>query len=208
MIVERKLFSVALLVVVVASCTRTRSDDKVLYEEKSTYNTIIVTEDDSGLRTLWFEQGGSRQSVVKVGDPDHMELPYTRVMPVGLAFVEKPRRVLIVGLGGGTIPTFLHPHFPRLTIDVVDIDPQVVEVASKYFGFRQETTLRVHVDDGRRFIENCRNPYDIIFLDAFSSDSIPYHLSTQEFLRSVAHGAYADGRRGGQRLEPPVEPIV
>ncbi len=41
------------------------------------------------------------------------------------------------------------------------------------------------MDDGRRFIETAQNPYDIIFLDAFDSENIPYRLTTQEFLRAV-----------------------
>jgi len=171
--------------VILILCAIAPAQQKVLYEKQSPYNAIVVTEDDRGLRTLWFDKGGVRQSVVKVGDPDHLELPYARAMPVGLALVDKPRRVLIVGLGGGTIPGFLHKHYPEITIDVVDIDPDVVEVAKRYFGFREDSALHAYVDDGRRFIEKCREPYDIIFLDAFGADSIPYHLATREFLEAV-----------------------
>ncbi len=161
------------------------AQQKVLYEKKSDFSTIVVTEDDEGLRTLSFERGGARQSVVKLGDPDHIELPYVKAMPVGLALVKQPRRVLIVGLGGGSIPNFLHKHYPRTTIDVVDIDPAVVEVAKRFFGFREDSTLHVYVADGRRFIERCRNPYDVIFLDAYGADNIPYSLATREFLQAV-----------------------
>jgi spermidine synthase len=128
-----------------------------------------------------------------VGDPDHIELAYARVMPVGLAFVREPKRVLIVGLGGGTIPGLLHKHLPSVTIDVVDIDPEVVSVAKRYFGFREDATLHAYVDDGRRFIEECKEPYDMIFLDAFGSENIPYHLATQEFLQSVRRALTPNG---------------
>ena len=161
------------------------AEDKVLYDKASRYNTIRVVEDDRGLRTLQFRKYGARQSVVKVGDPDHIELPYARVMPIGLAFVEHPKRILIVGLGGGTIPCFLHKHYPETVIDVVDIDPDVVLVAKRFFGFREDATMHAHVEDGRRFIERCQEPYDIIFLDAFDADSIPYSLATREFLLAV-----------------------
>ena len=170
---------------VLACCVAVLADQKVLYEKQSPYNTVVVTEDDRGLRTLWFEKHGARQSVVKVGDPDHLELPYARAMPVGLAFLPKPKRILIVGLGGGTVPGFLHKHYPQATIDVVDIDPDVVYVAKRFFGFREDATMHAHVADGRRFIEQCRNPYDLIFLDAFGSENIPYHLATREFLQAV-----------------------
>lgn len=163
----------------------TRADEKVLYDKESRYNTIVVTEDAAGLRTLWFRRGGARQSAVKLGDPDHLEFAYSRVMPVGLAFVETPRRVLMVGLGGGTIPMFLHKHYPKTVIDAVDIDPDVIDVAKRFFGFREDATLRAYAEDGRRFIEARPNHYDIIFLDAFGPDSIPYHLATREFLQAV-----------------------
>lgn len=180
----RKLFPVA-VVAVLALCVLAPAQQTVLYEKESPYNTIVVTEDSRGLRTLYFEKNGARQSVVKVGDPDHLVLPYARAMPVGLAFVKKPERVLIVGLGGGTIPGFLHEHYPQARIDSVDIDPDVVDVAKKFFGFREDATMRAYVADGRQFIEECEKPYDVIFLDAFGSDNIPYHLATREFLISV-----------------------
>lgn len=183
----RKALPLTLLAAVAATlgvATLAGAAEKTLYKKQSAYSTITVTEDDGGLRTLWFEDG-ARQSVVEVGDPDHVDLAYARVMPVGLALVDNPRRVLVVGLGGGTIPMLLHKHYPKTTIDVVDIDPDVIDVAKRFFGFKEDATLRAHADDGRRFIEKCRDPYDIIFLDAFGSKNIPYHLATREFLLAV-----------------------
>jgi spermidine synthase len=60
-----------------------------------------------------------------------------------------------------------------------------VHVAKEFFGFREDATMRAFVDDGRRFIEKSRGRYDIIFLDAFSAENIPYDLSTREFLQST-----------------------
>src|SRR6266705_5614770 len=154
--------------------------ETVIYEKPSHYNTIVVTEDSNGLRTLLFERGGSRQSVVKPGDPDHLELRDTQVALVGLALCEGPHRILVVGLGGGTLPTFLRKHYPSAAIDVAEIDPDVVDVAKKFFGFREDERMRAHVGDGRRFIENVPQPYyDIIYLDAFDAHNVPEHLTTR-----------------------------
>jgi spermidine synthase len=172
-----------LLALFLAVCLVASNAETILYEGKSAFNNIVVTEDDLGLRTLLFEKGGARQSVVKPGDPDHIELPYARAAMTALALCEGPGRVLVVGLGGGTIPMFLRKHYPQAAIDVVDIDPEVVQVARKFFGFREDSRMRAHTADGRRFIEQVRQPYDIVFLDAFGPDSIPRHLATVEFLQ-------------------------
>src|SRR5258707_15414130 len=157
----------------------------VIYEKASPYNTIIVTEDHKGLRTLLFERGGGRQSVVKPGDPDHLELPYARVALAGLALCEEPRRILVVGLGGGSLPMFLRKHYPAAAIDVAEIDPGVVDVAKQFFGFREDELTRAQVGDGRQFIENVRQGYDIIFLAAFGARDVRKHLTTLEFLQST-----------------------
>lgn len=184
------LFAYAALVALVALA---RADQTVLYEKASAYSTIVVTEEEHGLRTLRFGKNGARQSVVKLGDPDYLALPYARVALVGLALSEEPRRMLVVGLGGGTLPMFLRKHYPNATIDAVDIDPEVVDVAKKFFGFREDELMNAHVGDGRQFIEKLRQPYDVIFLDAFGSDSVPAHLTTQEFLRAVRRAVTPGG---------------
>src|SRR2546427_5564385 len=166
----------------------------VIYEKASPYNTIIVTEDHKGLRTLLFERGGGRQSVVKPGDPDHLELPYARTALAGLALCEEPRRMLVVGLGGGSLPMFLRAHYPAATIGVAEIDPDVVDGAKRFFGFREDERMRAHVGDGRAFIESVRQPhYDIIFLDAYGAHNVPEHLTTREFLQAVRRAVVPSG---------------
>lgn len=167
--------------------------ERVLVARHSAYNMILLTEDDAGLRTLRFGDEGAFQSVVKLGDPDHLELPYASVLPVCLAFAREPRRALIIGLGGGTIPSFFHHRLPELEIDVVEIDEVVVEVAKTYCGFSEDEKMHVHVDDGRDFIENCQGRYDLIILDSFDSHAIPAHLATAEFLQAVRAALTSEG---------------
>jgi spermidine synthase len=190
--IRRHPFPFALLALL-AFAAAAVAEDKVLYEKASAYNKIKVIEDDQGLRTLRFDPDDASQSVVKLGDPDHVELPYAQAMPVGLALVDQPQRVLIIGLGGGTIPSFLRKHYPRTTIDIVDIDPDVVDVAKRFFGFQEDANMHVCVKDGRRFIEECRNPYDMIFLDAYGAENIPYMLTTKEFLQAVRRAVTPKG---------------
>jgi len=185
---------------------------RVLWEKKSPYNYILVTEDAQGLRTLWFERWGARQSVVKPGDPAHVELPYARAMPVGLLLAERPERVLIVGLGGGTIPSFLRHYYPRLKIDVVELDPEVVTAAKKFFGFQEDQNLRALVQDGRKYIEETKIRYDVIFLDAFGADNVPPPLTTRQFLqacrRALAPGGLVVGNIWSRASNPLYDSMI
>lgn len=178
----RRLFLPPLLLL--STCLAAPAADVTLFEKEGPFGWVIVTE-SNGLRTLQFERGGARQTVVKIGDPAHLELPYAPVALAGLSVCETPRRVLIVGLGGGTLPMFIRQYFPEAIIDGVDINPDVVDVARRFLGFREDSRMRGIVADGRKFIEETREPYDIIFLDAFGADSVPPPLSTVEFLRAV-----------------------
>lgn len=159
--------------------------ERVILERPSPYSTVFVSENQDGLRILRFERYGARQSVVKLGHPEHLELPYARAIPLALALIDRPQSALVIGLGGGTIPSFLRRLYPGMKIDAVDIDPVVVEVAKSHFGFREDDLMRAHVADGRQFVEQAKDRYDLVFLDGFGTDSVPAHLTTREFLTAV-----------------------
>jgi len=166
-----------------------------VYSGKGMFGEIVVYDDAKGLRTLAFERGAGRQTVMKLDDPAHLELEYTRIALIALALARNPpQRVLVVGLGGGTLPQFLRTAYPQARIDVAEIDPAVVSVAERYFGLRQDANLRVQVGDGRAFIEQAApGSYDVIIIDAFSARSVPPHLATIEFLRAVRAALRPDG---------------
>jgi len=169
------------------------ADGRILHEKASAFSTIVVTDEGDGVRALRFGRNGVRQSLARPGDPDYLGLPYVRSALAGLALAGPVRRVLVIGLGAGTLPVFLHKHFSAATIDAVEIDPEVVRVAKAYFGLKVDERLRVHVADGRRFIEAVRLPYDVIFLDAYGADTVPAHLTTREFLAAVRRAVEPGG---------------
>jgi hypothetical protein len=78
---------------------------------------------------------------------------------------------------------------------VVEIDPEVIGIAARYFDFSPSPRLRVHVADARNFINAAagRQSYHIVYLDAFNSFSIPSHLTTEEFTQKVAQVLTPDG---------------
>jgi spermidine synthase len=162
--------------------------ERVLHEERSLYRNILVYQ-DGPLRCLRFgRRAGIRQTCRQQNDPAQLVFPYTKMMMASLYLNPSPKRVLIVGLGGGTLPAALRTVVPAAEIDVVEIDPAVSRVAYKYFGFTPDSLTRVHEEDGRVFVKRKlreKATYDLIFLDAFTDQYIPEHLLTQEFLQEV-----------------------
>lgn len=186
------LFCLALLACALES-TSARSCDAVIYEKASDYGTVVITDEGNNLRALRFGCNGVRQSLVKLGDAEYLGLSYVPVALAGLALSTEPRRFLIIGLGGGTLPAFLRKHYPDADIDAVDINPDVAYAAKNYLGFREDEHMRIHIADGRKFVEAVRQPYDVIFLDAFGANAVPAHLTTKEFLTAVRSAVRTDG---------------
>ncbi|MBI5544432.1 MAG: hypothetical protein HY901_11110 [Deltaproteobacteria bacterium] len=80
---------------------------------------------------------------------------------LSLAMVEAPKKVLVVGLGGGAMPMFLRKLHPEAQIEVFELDPDVVKVARKYFGFAEDKKLKASVGDGRALIEAAPGGWDL-----------------------------------------------
>jgi spermidine synthase len=74
---------------------------------------------------------------------------------------------------------------PEVTIDVVEIDPGVIDAAKKYFGLRETSRVRFIEADGRVFLKRSQELYDLIILDAFHGGYTPFHLLTKEFYALV-----------------------
>ncbi len=159
--------------------------DRVLYQGDSLYHHIQVSEAD-GYRYLSFNRARGNQSVVNIHDPYELKFAYTQAAFVAPAFLERPPgSMLILGLGGGSIPRVLAKHYPEVPIDIVEIDPDIVTVAQKFFFFEPTPNMNIISMDGRRFLKSSRKHYDFIFLDAYDDTSIPFHLTTSEFLEIV-----------------------
>lgn len=162
---------------------------ETIHEERSLYRDITVTQ-DGNRRCLLFNvyRGDRNQTCIYIDDLNRLVFDYTRMSFAGLLLKPNPQRVLIIGLGGGTIPLTFSDLYPNARIDVVEIDEAVVNVAKEFFFFEENENMRVVVNDGRVFIKRAgitNQKYDYIVLDAFSGDYIPEHMLTREFLEEV-----------------------
>jgi predicted membrane-bound spermidine synthase len=166
----------------------------------SSYHRIRVVDyaagqvGDQPTRVMHFDN--SLQAATRLdakGSPHATGRPvfgYLRPFELVPAIKPHAKRVLLVGLGSGAAAMRLHELRPTLDIDVVELDPKVVELARKWFDYRDSETgnprVHTHVGDGRSWLaaqDHAR--YDAIVLDTYFADSIPFHLTTREFLTLV-----------------------
>jgi spermidine synthase len=158
-----------------------------VHHHKGKLQTTIVEKHGSELRLLLRSANTPEwQARIDLANPTKVMCPYMEAMMLGLLWTREPRRMHVMGLGGGQFPMLLRSYFPEALIDCTELDPDVYDVARKFFFFRPDDHLRVYVEDGRSFLESRQNtePYDLIFLDAFVGVGFaPLRLSTQEFFR-------------------------
>ena len=169
---------------------------KTIHTERSLYRNIFVTQEGQE-RCMLFRTSArvGRQSCILLNAPNRHVFDYTRMMMAGLFLNPRPSRILVIGLGGGTIPRTLQQMYPNASLDVVEIDPAVGRVALSHFGFQPGKNTRLIFRDGRVFVkrqQRSAQKYDLVMLDAFDGDYIPEHLLTAEFLKEL-HASMAPG---------------
>ncbi len=163
-------------------------------DRKSDYSHIRVRR-QGNVRTLLFVRDSGKEVVesrLNLNARHELMLPYTRAMFASYLFKPQQDRVLIVGLGGGSMVHFLKHHHADLRVDVVEIDPVVVALAEQYFGTRSEGSVNIMTTDGFDYLRNTDQKYDVVYLDAFlkpSADTdrtgVPQRLKTIAFYESI-----------------------
>jgi spermidine synthase len=166
-----------------------QAEQALLHSERSLYRQVFVYG-DADSRCLCFTRDCrvGRQSCVDLRHPDKLVFEYTQMMLGSLLLEPEPHSVLIIGLGGGTLPRTLGHLLPNAQIDVVEIDPAVVSVARDYFGYVPGAHQRVFEEDGRAYVRRMLRTlqrYQLIMLDAYDQQYIPEHMLTREFLSQV-----------------------
>ncbi len=159
---------------------------KILLEKQTQYFHITVEEDYQGWRHLVFNPGKGSQGIWNPAAPDEIVSRYCRFCTLFLPALEQPpRRVLFIGLGAGIVPRYVRQNFPAAQIDLVEIDPAIPEIAAGYFGFKPDARMKTVIADGRDFINRAKEKYDLVFIDAYTAECIPFQLTTLEFFRNI-----------------------
>ncbi len=162
------------------------ANGRVIHKERSLYRTVMVVQDKTRLCMQFSVRRDQRnQSCMDRRDPKRLVFEYAKLVFSGFLLTPEPKNILVVGLGGGTLPVAFRELLPDARIDVVEIDPAVASVAKEYFGYQVSTPGELYVQDARIFGKRAASRdvrYDLILLDAFNGDYIPEHLMTREYL--------------------------
>ncbi len=156
----------------------------VIYAKDTPYHRLIVKDDSlTGVRTLVLDN--NFHSAMDLRNPDRIVYTYTGYFHLGFLFSSEIRNVLFIGGGGFSGPKRFLRDYDWITVDVVEIDPDVIQVAKEYFGVKDEERLNIYSEDGRTYLVNSNKKYDLIVLDAYARTHIPFHLLTLEFFGEI-----------------------
>ncbi len=163
---------------------------EVILEKETPYSHLDVVDSEFS-RTLYLN--GLRHSKMSFDDPTKLVLMYTKYFHFGKILNPDFEKVLFVGGGGFSGPRNFLDTYPNVQVDVVEIDPDVIDVAKQYFEIKDDPRLEIFNQDARKFLAQSDNKYDVIILDAFGNDYIPFHLLTKEYFELVEQKLKPDG---------------
>jgi len=171
-------------------------DGLVVHQAQSDDGQIEVV-DSGDIRSLHFGTF-PRQSSMSLKKPYSLELTYTESMMACLLLNPMPEKVLVVGLGGGSLVKFLLHHFPDCQIDVVEYRQDVVDVAHRFFHVPDnDPRLNIHVGDGYLFVQNqyyqTDERYDLLLVDAYDHEGMAASVGAQVFFDACAGILTSDG---------------
>ena len=134
------------------------------------------------------------QSAMFFDSDDHV-FEYSRYYHLTRHFKPDLRDVLVIGGAGYSVPKDFLRRYEQVTIDVVEIDSQMTQIAKRFFKLKQDPRLRITHEDGRTFLRSSEPAeYDAILMDAFGSlFSVPYQLTTVEAVREMRRNLRDDG---------------
>jgi spermidine synthase len=152
-----------------------------------TYDKPFLVE-DGRRRTLCFTIDGSVQSAMRIDDPDVLVDDYTREMMGFLLFCPEPRRLLLIGLGGGSLVKFCHRHLPSTHVTAVEIDANVIALREHFRIPPDGDGVHVVHGDGARFVadlvDGAELP-DVLLVDAYDRNGLSPSIAGHEFLENA-----------------------
>lgn len=144
------MFCLRNLVVLLACLLAFDASAQVKRQQRSMYRDVLVYDTDDGLRCMRFgPQESPPQTCIHRQNPETLAFPYSRMLMGALYLQPAPKKVLLIGMGGGVVAMTLQKLLPDAEIDAVELDAAVVSVAREYFNFQPGPKMSVYTEDGR-----------------------------------------------------------
>ncbi len=147
--------------------------------KRGTYGRPFLVESEGRL-TLYFTLS-LVQSTMQLNRPDQLDLAYTQKMMAFLPFYPRPKGLLLLGMGGGSLAKFCYRHLPRADITVVEIDPDVIAFRNAFRVPADDDRFRILWGDAAAYLPTHTLRTDIIMVDAFDGLGIAPELSSPDF---------------------------
>ena len=161
-------------------------------EDESIYNYLQVKEDDEKVILSTNVLFGVQSIKMKNEQLTGMYYDYALAAPVMAGLNSKENsNLLILGLGTGTFATYCSQYFPNVSIEGVEIDQKIADLATEYFDL--PSSVNVSVYDGRSYLTASKKKYDVIMVDAYQDITIPFQMSSVEFFTEVKKHLTEDG---------------
>jgi spermidine synthase len=145
---------------------------------------LVATRGDR--RTLEF-MPGNVQSEMRLSRPSALVLSYSRAMMCFALFVPRPRHIVMVGLGGGSLAKFCYRHFPHTRITVVELRADVIALREQFCVPPDDARFTVVHADAADYLRGVPDSADVLVVDGFDEAGLPPELGSSRF--------YADCRR-------------
>ena len=158
-----------------------------------TDNESVYISEKFGVRTLHIGSD-TVQSAMRIARPNDLEVVYTRSMMAFLLFNPRPRNILMVGLGGGSLAKFVYHYIPEARVTAVEVNPQVVTIARQFFLLPQnDERMNVMVGDGVEYVARKGLSAEVLVVDGYDAESQVEALTTLPFYRDCARVLGDDG---------------
>ncbi len=167
------------------------SDEYEEYKRRARTSAPFIYEED-GTLTLYFEMG-SVQSQMHLKQPDFLMLGYTRAMMGFLLFNQRPRRLGIIGLGGGSLQKHCYRSLRHTKISVAEISPEVIALRDHFYIPKDGRRFKVFCEDGADFVSRHSNEFDVLMVDGFDITGQPEQLCSQRFYDDCHKALSSDG---------------
>lgn len=166
-------------------------NDNILFEKQSNFHNIKVIENEIG-RFLHYKdtyQAGFINTKSYKGN-----LPYINYFTIPYLINPNAKNILLIGFGTGKIVNDWEKIFSKLvTIDVVDIEENIFEIATSYFNFKKSNKINFHLQDGLVYLRENKKKYDIIVVDVASDEGIDDRFLSNDYFTLIKKSLSKNG---------------